>query len=97
MNKTALLTGLRWGFIFLVAFVIFVYSYKRVMLHSGIESAIHKVAPQATIVGIIQTHTTTSKNKIYRALYKTTEGKCFNASFKREDYTILENQESTCQ
>lgn len=97
MNKKTLLKGFRWIFIFIVGFVIVIYSYKRVLLHSGIESTIHTVSPRSTIVGIIQTHTTTTNKKIYKALYKTTEGKCFNATFERKSYTLIENHESPCQ
>jgi hypothetical protein len=97
MNKTVLLKGLRWVFIFLIGFIIVVYAYKRILLHSGIASSIHSVAPDSTIVGIIQTHTTSSREKIYKALYKTTEGQCFRASFDRNTYTLIENRESPCR
>ncbi|PFG06123.1 hypothetical protein [Bacillus sp. es.034] len=97
MNKTFLLNGLRWMFIFLIALVIVVYVYKRSILHNNIQSTIRTVAPGSTIVGIIQNHTTKSHDKIYRALYKTEEGKCFRASFERSAYTLIDNQESPCQ
>ncbi|CAN7368688.1 hypothetical protein [Rossellomorea sp. LjRoot5] len=97
MKKTFLLMGLRWVFIFLIAFVIVVYGYKRSILHSSIQSSIRTVAPDSTVVGIIQTHTTKSRGKIYKALYKTKEGRCFRASFDRTSYTIIESQESPCQ
>ncbi|UXH44851.1 hypothetical protein [Rossellomorea vietnamensis] len=97
MNKTFLLNGLRWMFIFLIAFVIVVYVYKRSILHNSIQSSIRTLAPGSTVVGIIQTHTTKSHDKIYRALYKTEEGTCFRASFERTTYTLIENQESPCQ
>ncbi|MBN8193040.1 hypothetical protein JI667_12885 [Bacillus sp. NTK074B] len=96
MNKTALLKGFRWIFIFIVGFVIVIYSYKRILLHTGIESSIHTVSPGSTIVGIIQTHSTADNKKFYKALYRTTEGKCFNATFERKSYTFIENRESPC-
>lgn len=97
MNKTLLLKGFRWMFIFLVVFTIALYGYKRLLLHSGIEASLHTVAPDSTIVGIIQTHTTDNHEKIYKALYKTKDGKCFRASFERKSYTLIEALESTCQ
>ncbi|WP_201715134.1 hypothetical protein [Rossellomorea arthrocnemi] len=97
MNKTILLKGLRWMFLLLVAFVIFAYMYKRLLLHSDIQSSIHLVAPDSAIVGIIQTQTANNGEKVYHALYKTTEGKCFRASFERKSYILIENRESSCQ
>ncbi|NMH70272.1 hypothetical protein HF072_15945 [Bacillus sp. RO3] len=96
MNKTLLLEGFRWMFLLLVACVIILYGYQRFILHSSIESALHKVSPDAIIIGIIQTHITNNQEKVYEALYKTTDGKCFRASFDREQHTFLRKQEATC-
>ncbi|PFA70715.1 hypothetical protein CN378_00135 [Bacillus sp. AFS015802] len=84
-------------FLFLVAFVIVVYVYKRSLLYSGIESSIQSFAPDSTIVGIIQTHTNKNSEKMYKALYKTTEGKCYKASFERHSYSLIETMESPCR
>lgn len=97
MNKTLLLEGFRWIFILLVACVIILYGYQRILLHSSIETSLQTISPDSTIIGIIQTHTTDNKEKVYEALYKTTDGKCYIASFKRKGRTFIENQKASCE
>ncbi|MGE6752494.1 hypothetical protein ACQKFO_03550 [Rossellomorea sp. NPDC071047] len=97
MNKTLLLEGFRWMFILLVACVIILYGYQRFLLHSSIETSLQTVSPDSTIIGIIQTHTTDNKEKVYKALYKTTDGKCYRASFERKGRTFISNHEASCE
>ncbi|MFC7783772.1 MULTISPECIES: hypothetical protein [unclassified Rossellomorea] len=96
MNKTLLLEGFRWMFILLVACVIILYGYQRFLLHSSIETSLQTVAPDSTIIGIIQTHTTDNKEKVYKALYKTKDGKCYRASFERKKHIFIRDQEESC-
>jgi hypothetical protein len=97
MNKTLLLEGFRWMFILLVACVIILYGYQRFLLHSSIETSLQSVSTDSTIIGIIQTHTTDNKEKVYEALYKTNDGKCYKASFERNGHTLIGNQEAPCE
>ncbi|TMU86949.1 hypothetical protein FGG79_02060 [Bacillus sp. BHET2] len=97
MNKMLVLKGLRWMFILLVACVIVLYGYKRLLLHTGIDASLQSISPNSTIIGIIQTHTTENKDKVYKALYKTADGQCFSASFERHSYTLIGNRESACR
>lgn len=97
MNKTLLLEGFRWMFILLVACVIILYGYQRFLLHSSIETSLQTVSPDSTIIGIIQTHTTDNNEKVYEALYKTKDGKCYRASFERNRRTFIGNQEAPCE
>ncbi|WP_044336737.1 hypothetical protein [Rossellomorea aquimaris] len=96
MNKTLLLEGFRWMFILLVSCVIILYGYQRFLLHSSIETSLQTAVPDSTIIGIIQTHTTDNKEKVYEALYKTKDGKCFRASFKRKSHIFIGDQEESC-
>ncbi|MGM0839641.1 MAG: hypothetical protein ACQEWE_02865 [Bacillota bacterium] len=97
MNKTLLLEGFRWMFILLVACVIIIYGYQRFLLHSSIETSLQTVSPDSTIIGIIQTHTTDNKEKVYEALYRTKDGKCHRASFERNGHTFIGNQDASCE
>ncbi|BCB04300.1 hypothetical protein [Bacillus sp. KH172YL63] len=96
MRRSVILNGFRWTFIILVACMIVLYGYQRLLLHKGIDDSVQRISPNSTIIGIIQTHTTESKEKVYRALYKTSEGKCFRATFERGSYSLILNKESSC-